>query len=74
MHHIVSSNKSTDYKQTIADFERPFMFTCLCCCRPQMDGFFKGEETDENNQQFGTGEKMGKVVEPFSCGPTDLWS
>ena len=72
MHHIVSSNKSTDYKQTIADFERPFMFTCLCCCRPQMDGFFKGEETDENNQQFGTGEKMGKVVEPFSCGPTLL--
>ena len=33
MQHIVSSNKSIDYKQTIAEFERPFMFTCFCCCR-----------------------------------------
>ena len=74
MHHIISSNKNTDYKQTIADFERPFMFTCLCCCRPQMDGFFKSENNDEssgkNNQFIGIRENMGKVVEPFSCGPT----
>ena len=76
MNHIISSNKSTDYKQIIADFERPFMFTCLCCCRPKMDGFFKVDESDENNNAFTSkisyGESMGKVVEPFSCGPTLL--
>ena len=75
MHHIISSNKNTDYKHTIADFERDFMFTCFCCCRPQMNGFFKGEETDNNNgfsQEKRIGESMGKVVEPFSCGPTLL--
>ena len=75
MHHIRSSNKNTDYKQTIADFERPFMFTCLCCCRPQMDGYFKGEESSEINsstQKYGMKENMGKVIEPFSCGPTLL--
>ena len=78
MQHIVSSNKSTDYKQTIAEFERPFMFTCFCCCRPQMDGYFKREDaidvTGKNlmSQNIRFGESMGKVVEPFSCGPTLL--
>ena len=78
MQHIISSNKSTDYKQTIAEFERPFMFTCFCCCRPQMDGYFKGEDaidvTGKNliSQNLKFGENMGKVIEPFSCGPTLL--
>ena len=78
MQHIVSSNKSTDYKQTIAEFERPFMFTCFCCCRPQMDGYFKREDaidvTGKNlmSQNIRFGENMGKVVEPLSCGPTLL--
>ena len=74
MHHIISSNKNTDYKQTIADFERSFMCTCFCCCRPKMDGFFKAEDIDESNRKNNQGmevrENMGKVVEPFSCGPT----
>ena len=75
MHHIVSSNKNTDYKHTIADFERHFMCTCFCCCRPKMEGFFKGEESGDINifsQNNGTRESMGKVVEPFSCSPTLL--
>ena len=78
MQHIVSSNKSTDYKQTIAEFERPFMFTCLCCCRPEMDGFFKVEDTIDVtgknlvSQKIKFGESLGKVIEPFSCGPTLL--
>ena len=75
MQHIISSNKDTDYKQTIANFERPFMCTCLCCCRPEMEGIFQKEELDNNNknlpsQNIEKGEKMGKVIEPFSCGPT----
>ena len=74
MHHIINSNKNTDYKQTIADFERSFMCTCFCCCRPKMDGFFKAEDIDESNRKNNQGmevrENMGKVVEPFSCGPT----
>lgn len=47
MHHIISSNKKTDYKKTIADFDRPFMCTCFCCCRPVMEGFFKGDDEQE---------------------------
>ena len=78
MQHIISSNKNNDYKQTIAEFERPFMFTCFCCCRPQLDGFFKGEDsidvTGKNlmSQNIKSGENMGKVIEPFSFGPTFL--
>ena len=75
MQHIISSNKDTDYKQTIANFERPFMCTCLCCCRPEMEGILQKEELDNNKKNLSSqnvekGEKMGKVIEPFSCGPT----
>jgi len=76
MHHIISSNKKTDYKKTIADFDRPFMCTCLCCCRPVMEGFFKGddqekEEIDDNKKDKieTKREKIGRVIEPFGCSP-----
>jgi hypothetical protein len=74
MYHIISSNKKTDYKKTIGDFVRPFRFTCLCCCRPIMDGFFLGEQLEEldSNKTPKTDigrAKMGKVLEPFSCSP-----
>ena len=76
MHHIISSNKKTDYKKTIADFERPFRFACLCCCRPKMEGFYKGdnqenrEMIEENNiKKEQRKEKIGIVIEPFGCAP-----
>ena len=60
----MSSNKATDYKKTIADFERPFKCTCLCCCRPVMKGYFN----DENKKSVKK-KNLGKVIEPFSCSP-----
>ena len=69
--HIVSSNKAVDYKETIADFERPFTPTCLCCYRPEMIAFFKGGERG-NEIKERKPESMGRVLEPFSCGPTLL--
>ena len=76
MHHIISSNKKTDYKKTIADFDRPFMCTCFCCCRPVMEGFFKGddqekEDIDDNkiSKKEEKKEKIGRVIEPFGCAP-----
>ena len=70
MMHIISSNKKTDYKKIIADFDRPFKFTCLCCCRPIMDGFFNGENNKNNEQKLH--KKMGTVLESFSLGPKML--
>jgi hypothetical protein len=74
MHHIISSNKKTDYKKTIADFERPFKCTCLCCCRPIMEGFYKGDDQEnqdliENKSAEQRKEKIGIVIEPFGCAP-----
>ena len=76
MFHVKSSSPNADNKQLIADFERPFMCTCLCCCRPQMDGYFKGEISDSIPEKksmmkrIGQNGSIGKVIEPFSCGPT----
>ena len=75
MQHIISSNKGNDYKQTIANFERPFMCTCLCCCRPEMEGYLQKDFLNKDNinlsrQKTGNNTNMGKVIEPFSCGPT----
>ena len=72
MFHLKNYNPSEENKELIADFERPFMCTCLCFCRPQMDGYFKGENPPKKNSdnKIGSNGKMGKVVEPFSCGPT----
>ena len=71
MHHIISSNKKSDYKKTIGNFERPFRCPCLCFCRPVMDGFYTGDENEDNKKHRNSGGKvkMGKVVEPFSCSP-----
>ena len=71
MQHIMSSNKSIDYKETIADFERSFTPSCLCCCRPEMNAFFQGGE-HSNEIKERKPESIGKVLEPFSCGPTLL--
>ena len=72
MFHLKNYSPSAENKDLIADFERPFMCTCLCCCRPKMDGFFKGEISQEINStnKIGNNSSIGKVVEPFSCGPT----
>jgi hypothetical protein len=76
MYHVKSSSPNSDSKQLIGDFERPFMCTCLCCCRPRMDGYFKSQISDDvpgkKNAIKKIGQKgnMGKVLEPFSCGPT----
>ena len=66
MQYIVSSNKSTDYKQTIAEFEK--FFTCFCCCRAQVDGYFKGEDAIDvigktlMSQNIKFSENMGKAI------------
>ena len=72
MFHLKNYSPSAENKDLIADFERPFMCTCLCCCRPKMDGFFKGEISQEidSKNKIGNNGSIGKVVEPFSCGPT----
>jgi hypothetical protein len=36
MIHYKSSNKNSDYKKTIVEFNRPFKCTCCCCARPEM--------------------------------------
>ncbi len=76
MTHIISSNKKTDYKKSIADFERPFRFTCFCCCRPNMTCYFKGDDQDnqemigdKNTRREARKEKIGNVIEPFGCAP-----
>ena len=76
MYHVKSSSPNSDNKELIADFERPFMCTCLCCCRPKMDGFFKSQISDDIKgkdkmlKKIGSNGGIGKVIEPFSCGPT----
>ena len=72
MLHLKNYHPSEENKELIADFERPFVCTCFCCCRPKMDSFFKGETLPEKNarKKIQSDGKIGKVVEPFSCGPT----
>lgn len=74
MYHIKSSSPNSDNKDLIANFERPFMCTCFCCCRPRMDGYFRGNydilSGKNSNSKIDSNGRMGKVVEPFSCGPT----
>ncbi len=65
MIHIISSNKKTDYKKTIADFDRDFTF--LCCCRPRMQAYYKGEPGD--NAKDKKRQPMGKVLEPCGIAP-----
>ena len=77
MQHFISSNKSTDYKQTIAEFERPFMFTCFCCCRPQMDGYFKGEDTidvtGKNLIEYCQCGFFARDISVGKCYEVDFW-
>jgi len=72
MFHLKNYSPSSENKDLIADFERPFMCTCLCCCRPKMDGFFRSEMSQETNleKKIGNNGSIGRVIEPFSCGPT----
>ena len=69
MFHIKGSTPNEENKQLVADFERPFTCTCFCCCRPQMDGFFK-LDPEKKSSKIGRNGTIGKVIEPFSCGPT----
>ena len=72
MFHLKNYSPSSENKDLIADFERPFMCTCLCCCRPKMDAFFRSEMSQETGLEkiIGNNGSIGRVVEPFSCGPT----
>ena len=52
------------------------MFTCFCCCRPVMEGFFKGDDQEkeelgkkEKKNKSQKKEKNGRVIEPFECAP-----
>ena len=66
MVHIINSNKNTNYKKTIAEFNRKFECTCFCCSRPKMEGIIFGE--GENGMKR-IKKSIGGVIETFSCGP-----
>lgn len=63
MIHIMNSNKETDYKKTIVDFERPFKWTCFCCFRPELKAY---SHVNEKGQKA---KSLGKIMDAFSCGP-----
>ena len=66
MVHIINSNKNTNYKKTIAEFNRNFKCSCLCCLRPKMEGYIFGESENGINR---IKKSIGSVIEQFSCGP-----
>lgn len=73
--HILSSNKKLNYKKTIADFERPFQFTCLCLCRPRLTGYYGDEnedaklvDKDKKKEIKSTQKQFGFIEENFACG------
>lgn len=56
--HIKSEAKNIDYKQTIAEFSRPFVCTCFCTKRPKLIGTYNNEtETSQNQEQEEVQEK-----------------
>lgn len=67
--HIKNSDKTTNYKETIGFFKRPYQFTCCCLCRPVMFGTYgakqKKEKTDNNIVE---NEPMGEIIENCACG------
>lgn len=63
MIHIKSSNKTVNYKQTIANISRPFTCTFCNCKRPKMTSVFNSDKTKERIT-------LGSVVENFSCDPS----
>lgn len=78
MIHIKNSNKKCNYKETIADFERPFLCTCCCMCRPVMKAYYHDEEMVQKVKKKKIDQKeadrtrkpMGRVEEKFTCSPT----
>ena len=80
MIHIKNSNKKTDYKKTIADFERPFKCTCCCLWRPIMTAYYHDESKNKKRKRGQNKEEkeankirsqhlMGRVEELFTCSP-----
>lgn len=73
--HIKNSNKQLDYKKNLADFARPYQFTCGCLCRAKMIGYY-GDENAEVGHKNSSGKKeisknargMGEIDERFACG------
>ena len=73
MIHIYSNNKAGNYKQAIAEFDKPFQCAFFCCYRPTMDGFVKPPPVMENGVVQPSAqikkERLGKLIETINCNP-----
>lgn len=63
MIHIMNTNKRFKCKKTIAEFTKPFKFSCCCCFRPVLKGHYV-------DQQGNIGESFGEIKETLGCNPS----
>jgi hypothetical protein len=65
MVHIINSNKNINYKKAIAEFNKNFKCTCLCCPRQKMEGYIFGESENGTKK---IKKPIGGVIEECSFG------